>query len=647
MNKKKKSKGKKILKWVIGIFLILIIGLVSIPFLFKDKIVQMVVNTANNDVNATITFKDSDLSLFTNFPLASVSIEDIAVVNKEPFLGDTLFTAKKLNLSMKITELFKNTGETLELSSISTSDGFINIKINKDNIGNYDIAKKEDTSTEKNSQESNLSLNIKEYTLENIDFLYTDESTKTHLNISQINHTGKGNFAKEILDLDTKTTAKLHLDMEGVNYISNVDVSLDALLAINLKELKYTFKENEGFINQLPLKFDGFIQLVDDKQLYDITFKTPTSSFKNALALLPKQYSGNLKDIKTEGNFDLSGTINGYYSENSIPKLDISLQSKNAMFKYNTLQKAVTNINLDTKIINKTGNTKDTYLSFKTVSFKIDKDIFNASGSLSNITQNPKINLSAKGTINLNNIDKVYPISLEKKLAGVLNADISTSFDMNSIEKRSYQNIKNSGNITVSNFKYDDKDVANPFYISKTAIDFDTSKIQLKEFDAKTGNSDLNITGNLDNFYGFLFDNQKLKGNFNLNSNNLTVADFLTKDTTSTKKKEAKSSLKVPAFLDIILNAKANNVVYDNINLKEVKGTVTLKDETVNLKNLQTNVFGGNIGFDGTVSTKGKKATFSMDLNLNELNITESFSSLEMLKAIAPIAKTIEGQLNS
>ncbi|PQJ77941.1 hypothetical protein BTO18_01515 [Polaribacter porphyrae] len=103
----------------------------------------------------------------------------------------------------------------------------------------------------------------------------------------------------------------------------------------------------------------------------------------------------------------------------------------------------------------------------------------------------------------------------------------------------------------------------------------------------------------------------------------------------------------MPAFLDIILNAKANNVVYDNINLKEVKGTVTLKDETVNLKNLQTNVFGGNIGFDGTVSTKGKKATFSMDLNLNELNITESFSSLEMLKAIAPIAKTIEGQLNS
>ena len=36
-----------------------------------------------------------------------------------------------------------------------------------------------------------------------------------------------------------------------------------------------------------------------------------------------------------------------------------------------------------------------------------------------------------------------------------------------------------------------------------------------------------------------------------------------------------------------------------------------------------------------------------MDLNLKELNITESFDNLEMLKSIAPIAKTIEGKINS
>jgi hypothetical protein len=41
-------------------------------------------------------------------------------------------------------------------------------------------------------------------------------------------------------------------------------------------------------INQLPLEFDGFIQLVDAGQEYDLKFKTPTSSFKNFLGIIPQ-----------------------------------------------------------------------------------------------------------------------------------------------------------------------------------------------------------------------------------------------------------------------------------------------------------------------------------------------------------------------
>ncbi len=143
-----------------------------------------------------------------------------------------------------------------------------------------------------------------------------------------------------------------------------------------------------------------------------------------------------------------------------------------------------------------------------------------------------------------------------------------------------------------------------------------------------------------------MFKDQKLKGSFNLNSTKFKVDDFLTKSdettTTSTSNK-----LKIPAFLDITLNANANTVIYDDINLEKVSGKILIKDETVSLKNLKTSVFGGNIGFDGEVSTKGTTSKFNMDLNLNELNIADSFSKLEMLKAIAPIAKSVEGKINS
>lgn len=646
--KKGKSLIKRILKWGISILLVLIIALVSVPFLFKDKIVQMVTNTINNNINATVTFNESDLSLFKNFPLASLTVSNVSVANKAPFIGDTLFQAKTLSLDMKITELFKKADETIDLKSISTANGKVNIIFNKEDVGNYDIAI-ENSTPQNTENSSSFSFNIQDYKVDNLQFNYLDRSSNTQLQLDSIYHTGKGNFADDILDLDTKSTAKVSFHIDNVNYLKNVGISLDAVLGIDLKNSKYSFKENTGYINQLPLEFNGFIQLVDGNQFYNINFKTPTSSFKNALALLPSQYSGNLKSLETEGNFDLNGLIKGTYSKTTIPMLDISFSSNNAMFKYADLPKAVKNISINTKIINTTGNIKDTYLDVNKLNFKIDEDAFSANGNVRNITTNPRINISAKGVVNLENISKVYPVKLENELAGVLKADVTTNFDMNSVEKGNYQNIKNAGNITLNNFKYDGKDVANPFFIDKTSIVFNTNSIKLNEFKAKTGTSDLSLNGNLDNFYGFLFKDQVLKGNFDLISNNLKIADFLSSDTKEEEKKVdvKKGKLKIPAFLDIKLNAKAKTVVYDNIKLSNVSGDVFIKDETVDLQNLKTDAFGGYIGFNGNVSTKGETSKFNMNLNLKELNISDSFGNLEMLQAIAPIAKSLEGKINS
>lgn len=647
--KAKKSIGKKILKWVSIVMLLLIIAVISIPIIFKDKIVVMVTNTINNNINATVTFKEADLSLLKNFPSLNLTVNDLAVANKAPFVGDTLFNAKELSLALNITELFKKSDETLAIKSITSKEGNINIIFNKEGNGNFDIAKATEETTTTSSDESSFSLNIDGYELEDINFNYLDRSTNTKLSIDSIYHTGEGNFAEDIFNLDTKTTGFVSFDLDNTNYLSKVKISLDAVLGIDLKNSKYTFKENTGYINQLPLEFDGFIQLVDGNQLYDLKFKTPTSSFKNALALLPKQYAGNLESIKTEGNFEVNGVVNGTLSENTIPAFDIEISSKNALFKYAELPKSVTNINIDTKIINKTGLVKDTYVSIDKFNFKIDEDVFAANGNLKSLTTNPRINLTAKGTINLANIGKVYPAPIQKELAGILKADISTNFDMNSVEKANYQNIKNAGEITVTGFKYDGTDVANPFFINKTKVTFNTNAIKLNEFEAKTGTSDLSINGNLDNFYGFIFKNEVLKGNFLLSSNNLKVADFIVADETANANTEttSTSALKIPAFLDVKLTANAKKVAYDNINLTNVSGDLYIHNETVDLKNLKSDLFGGNIAMNGNVSTIGKTASFKMDLNLSKLNIGESFGALDMLKSIAPIAKTIEGKMNS
>ncbi|WP_026712035.1 AsmA-like C-terminal region-containing protein [Flavobacterium filum] len=636
---------KKILKGL-GIFLLVaIIALAAAPFLFKDKIKELVLKSINENVDAKVAFDDVSLSLFKSFPRANVTIDKLSIINKAPFEGDTLFYSGQLNLKMSVKELFKSEGEPMELESFSSVDGLVNIIFNKDGIGNFDIALKKDKE-EKASENKPFAMNIQSYSVENLKFTFTDQSSNINMTIDKIHHTGKGNFAASKLDLVTKTEAVLNLDMDKTNYMKNVSLNLDAILGIDLDNSKYTFKDNKALINQLPLEFAGFIQMVDAGQNYDLKFKTPTSSFKNFLGLVPSAYKGDLDKIQTTGDFKVDGFAKGLLSDTTIPKFNLVIASNNASFKFPDLPKKVENIIIDTKIKNETGLMNDTYVNIDNLSFKIDQDVFNAKANIKNIAENPLVDAALKGTINLGNLSKAYPIKLEKPLSGILKADVTTKFDMQSVEQEKYQNIQNAGLVSITGFKYTDEN-GKGMDINEAVVLFNPSTLNLQKFEAKTGKSDINVNGVLDNFYGYLFNNQNLKGNFNMSSNQLAIRDFMTTEAPAKEGQKPSEAMKIPAFLDVTLNAKANTVLYDNLTLKDVSGKLTIKDEKVTLDNVKTNIFGGQIGLNGNVSTKTTVPTFAMNLDLKSVNISETFTQLDMMKNIAPIANVINGKLNS
>lgn len=638
---------KKVLKGL-GIFLLVtIIALAAAPFLFKDKIKEMIAKTLNENVNANIAFEDVDLSLFKSFPQAHVTIDKLSIINKAPFAGDTLLYAGETNVTMSVKELFKGEGETMSLESFSAVDGIVNIIFNKDGVGNFDIALKE-AEEKKPSESKPFSLDIQKYGVENLKFSYIDEGSNMKMVLDSIYHEGKGNFAAQKLDLETKTTAKLSFEMEKMNYMNNVGITLDAILGIDLEKSKYEFKDNKALINQLPLEFNGFIQMVEAGQTYDLTFKTPTSDFKNFLGLVPAAYSGDINKVKTTGQFSVDGKVKGNLTETTIPAFDVKIASNNASFQYPDLPKSVKNIVIDTHIVNETGLMNDTFVNLHQLSFAIDQDVFNAKAIVKNIATNALVDAELKGVINLANVTKAYPVKIDKPLTGILKADVKTKFDMQSVEKSQYQNIQNSGTVSLTGFNYEGPEMAKPFKINQANVAFNPNHINLSKFDAKTGSSDIQVNGTLDNFYGFMFKNQILKGKFNMNSTKLVVSDFMAPTTTvNDEGKKTTEAVKIPSFLDCSITAKAGTVVYDNLNLKDVSGNMIIRDEAVTLNNLKMGVFGGSIGLTGTVSTKGNTPRFDMDLGLNAVNIAESFTQLDMLKSIAPIAGVINGKLNS
>ena len=653
---------KKFFKIIGIIFVVLILLLVSIPFLFKNTIKEKIMEKVNESVDAQISFTDFSLSLFKNFPDATVEVGGLKVINNAPFEGDTLAYVGNFSAKVNLKDiLFKKDNEPYKLLGFSIADAVVNIRMNEAGKGNFDIAKS--TSETPEEEPSNVSLDLNEYSIENLRFTFKDDSSKMSVIVDSLYHKGKGNFANQVLDLETTTSLKLSFASDGTAFLRNNVVTLDAILGIDLNQQKYTLKDNTLKLNNLELNFDGFVQLLDDGQLYDLSFKTPKTTFKNCLDLVPAAYTKSIEGVQTTGEFTINGKVAGKYTPTTIPKLDIRMLSQDASFKYPSLPKSVKNINIDIKIGNDTEKLEDTYVNINRFAFTIDQDAFSAKALLRNLTGNMLVDADLKGTINLANIQKAYPVDLDLDLKGILKADVSTSLDMESVEKQAYERIRNSGHASLEQFVYSGAGFLQPFHINKAGLSFNNAKIELTELDAKTGKTDFQIKGDLQNFYGFALRNEVLKGYFSLASNHIEVADFMQTDTPAqTPKQEqekpaeskpattgntASTSLKIPAFLDCTLDAKAKTVVYDKLSLNNVSGKLIIKDEKVSLQNLQTDIFGGKTAITGDVSTKGETSTFAVDLDMSKLNIVESFTQIEMLKHIMPIAKAVEGFFSS
>lgn len=643
---------KKIFK-IIGIILLIFVAiLIAIPFVLESKIDTIVQNYADENLDADLSFDDISLSLISSFPKAEVSVENLKILNRVPFKDETLATAKSLSFEMPIGQLFKGTDEPLVVNEIIADEMLLTIKTNKNGTTNYDIIKeKENATTAADATSTGFSFDIENYEINNSAFTYIDEKTNTNLYATEINHTGKGIFSGELSELETKTEAKISMAIDSVDYLSNNIIKLDALIDLDLEQEKYTFKENKGYINALPLEFQGYVQNVEGGQQIDISFKNPESSFKSFLAVIPEEYSKNIENVNTTGNFTVNGIIKGLISEETIPTLDINMRSDNASFKYPNLPKSVTNIMIDASVKNTTGNADDTYVDVNRLDFKIDEDVFKSEAHIKNLTGNMLVNANLDGVLNLANITKAYPIELENQLSGILKGKLNTSFDMEAIETNAYQRIKNNGSVSVTNFIFSSENIVNPIQINKADLTFNPGTVNLNSFDALTGKSDFSATGTIKNLLGFLLSDKELQGNFNVNSNTFAISDFMVEDETATdtsnKTSSNTESLKIPKFLDCTITANVNTVIYDNLNLKNVKGQMRIKDQNANLSNITTDVFNGKLGISGNVSTKDAKPKFDMQLAMQQFDISQSFRDLEMLKALAPIAKVLQGKLNS
>lgn len=643
---------KKALK-IVGItFLSIIILLIALPFMFKGKIIELVKEQANANLNAKIDFGEFDLGLISTFPNFEFSINNVIVDGIDKFEGTQLANIK--NLTLKVDLMSVISGDEIKIKTIFIDEPIINAIILADTSANYDIAK---PTEEEETETTPFKLNLKDLTIKNARIVYNDATMNLQTTILGLNFHLSGDMTQDVTDLVTKTTIDtLNLTMDNIKYFNKAIIDADATIKADLANNKYTFTENQFKINELILGLDGWVAIFEDNDNIDmdVKFEAKKTEFKNILSLVPAVYMTDFVNVKTEGKLALNGFAKGLMTEKDLPAFGLDLLVENAMFKYPDLPKAVNNIQVDLHVENPGGSDDNTLVNLKKFHLELAGNPVDMKMRVSTPVSDPNIDGSLKMSLDLASVKDVMPLDKGDEMNGKISADVQLKGKMSSIEKEKYEEFLAQGQFGITDMLYKSDSLPYDVQLNKMLLNFSPKFVELAVFDAKIGKSDMQANGKIENFIAYLFSDSTnvLSGRFNFNSNLMDLNEFMTEEPVAAEgtsaEEEPLSVVEVPKNIDFALNSSINRVVYDNMNIDNLKGEIIVKDQKVSMKNVAMNLLGGSMLMNGFYETTNpEKPGFNYDMAIKDFDIQTVVETFNTIETMSPYAKNAKGRFNT
>lgn len=664
--RKKKSVLSRILKWT-GISVVVILGLlIALPYLFRDKIVQMIKDTANENLTATLDFGDVDLSLISTFPYFSMEIDDLSVAGKGEFEGVNLAKVKKTSVNFNLQSVLSG---DYTIKSIKIDGAEVYVKVLEDGTANYDIVKADTTASDvpeeyTETTSGDFKFDLTHYELTNSNIVYDDATLPTFVAIKNLNHSGKVSINNDLYSVVTKTLIdEFTANYDGVDYMKKVKTDIDFVVDMDMAKSRYTFKENNVQLNDLGLHFDGWVEMPDDEMNMDITYGTTQQTFKSLLSMVPGVYTADFKDIETNGELSLSGFVKGKMDTVVMPGFGLDLKVADAWFKYPDLPSKLDKIAVDLNIKRDEGaDLNNTLVNLRRMHAEFDDNTMDAMLIVKNTMTDPYINSDVQAFVDLAKLKNVIPVSEGENYNGVITSDVHLEGNVSSLEKEEYEKFDATGDLKIKEMLYQSPDLSYDVKIDSMLFLFSPQNLRLASFDAKIGESDMRASGTIDNYMQYYLKDELLKGSFDVSSNYFNMDELMYEDSTTVTTEEpiveAQSSesqdsveasvIDIPKNIDFKLNTDIKKLDYDGLVLENVKGGVGLKEGVASMKNVSMDALGGGLNLNGDYyAVTSKKAHVDFNYDVKNMSINKAFEYVNTIQKLAPVAKYCTGNFST
>lgn len=515
---------KRLLIALVVLIVLLVGTAIAVPILFKDKIVAIAKEEINKNVNAKVEFADVDLSLLRGFPHLVFSLKDLAVTGVETFDGVPLLAGKSIDFKLDVMSVIKSSSP-IKIKSVGLTEPAINILVLEDGQANYDITVPTDERIQETASEtdySGLLIQLENYGIENGNFVFDDRTLGVYVAAKNINHSGSGEFTIDNYDLATQTVIdELTVQYGDISYLKKAQTAVDATVNIDQKTSTYTLKQNEVRLNELLLQAEGFIQLAESDDInMDLAFSSPQNEFKQLLSMIPNAYIAGYEDVKADGRFAFDGEVKGTFNAEKelLPAFKVNFAVEKANVKYPDLPLGINGINTVVKINSPSSDLNQLQVDANSFNMQIGTNPIAGRFSLRTPISDPAVNAAVKGRLDLEELSQAFPIEGIETLNGLITADAKVNTRMSAIDAGAYDEVDMSGTMQIDQMNYKTADLP-PVLIKTLDVNFTPKNVQIRDFQSRLGQSDLQAQGYIDNILAYFSPKKAMTGKLRVQSN--------------------------------------------------------------------------------------------------------------------------------
>lgn len=643
------KKTLKIAGITLGVILLL---LLILPFAFQGKLAKLVKEEGNKMLNAQFDFRTLNISLLRNFPSASVSLEDFWLKGTGPFENDTLIQAGELTAAVNLFSFFGDGG--YDISRIIVKDTRVHAIVLEDGRPNWDVMKPSpdaETPEDETAQET-FRIKLQKLSVDNLSVVYDDRQGGVFADLSRLEADCSGDFGSDRTVVDLKMeTPSLTCRTGGIPLLNKVSLGADMDVDADLAGGKFTLRENMLRLNAIQLNLDGWLAQTKQGMDMDLRLNTNEVGFKELLSLIPAIYAKDFQDLKTDGKVTLNAFARGSMEGNTkVPQFEVNLDVKDAMFRYPSLPAGVEKINISALVRNAGGPLDATEISVAPFDFVLAGNPFSLNATVKTPVSDPDFHLTARGKLDLGKVKEVYPLD-DMQLNGLVQADLELGGRLSMVEKEQFEQMQAKGSLRLNQMKLVLKDMP-PVDIQQSVFTFSPRYLQLSETTVNIGKNDLTLDSRFENYLGYALKGSTLKGTLNVSSNHLNLNDFMSADTTAAVAEvpadtAAMGVIRVPENIDFQMQAAFRELLFDKMTLTDGKGTLLVRNGTVDMRNLSFNTMGGSVTMNGAYAApQNKQPELNAAFNMRNISFAQAYQDLGLVQQLAPIFAGLKGNFS-